>query len=122
MAYEQRGMSVGQEVAAADLSAKQFYLVAMSSTGWNVAGAGTYVDGALQNKPASGAVCDVMVDGISKVVAGAAIAKGARIASTAAGKAVTAVTNDYSFGVALQAALADGDIISVLIVHQGKAA
>lgn len=121
MAYEQRGTSVGQEVAAADLSAKQFYLVAMSSTGWNVAGAGTYPDGVLQNKPASGAQCDVMVDGISKVVASAAIAKGARVSSTAAGKAVTASTNDYTIGVALQAASADGDIISILIVHQGKA-
>ena len=44
------------EVAAADLSAKQFYAVTVGSTGMNVSTAAKACDGILQDKPTSGQV------------------------------------------------------------------
>lgn len=48
-----------------------------------------------------------------KMVAGAAITSGARVATMASGKVQTAVTTQYPIGVALTDAAADGDIIEV---------
>jgi hypothetical protein len=51
------------------------------------------------------------------VKAGAAVAKGAVVGSNASGKAVTAATNNqFTIGVALEAASGADEIISVLIL------
>jgi hypothetical protein len=106
-------------VAAADLSAKQFYIVKLdsSSNGIALSAAATDVHiGVLQNTPASGEAATVRFLGTSKVVAGAAITKGAYVAADSAGKAAATTTDkDNSIGVALEAAAADGDIIEVLL-------
>ena len=52
--------------------------------------------------------------GKCEVEAGAAISIGDLVASDAAGKVVTATTGDHILGHALEAALADGDVITVL--------
>jgi hypothetical protein len=123
MATEQLGFRIGSEVAAADLSTKQFFGVKFTATGVALCSvAGEQCDGFLQNKPAAGAVCNVAVDGKSKAVAGGAIAKGARVTVTAAGKLAVAASGNYVLGIALEAATADGDIIGVLINRTGRVA
>lgn len=120
MSYEIKGFCVGTETAAADLSSSQFLFANFSATGVAIAsGAGAPADGILQDSPGSGESASVMTDGVSKVIASAAILKGAEVATTAAGKAATAVSTNNILGTALEAAGADGDIIAVLISKQG---
>lgn len=68
---------------------------------------------------ASGERCDVILQGIAFVVAGAAITRGALVTSDGSGRAVAAApgagTNNRVIGTALEAAGALGDVIRVLI-------
>jgi len=66
-------------------------------------------------------VADVRIEGISKVVAGAAVAIGAPVTSNASGRAVTATTGQRGAGVALQTAAANGDLIDVQLTPGGQA-
>lgn len=123
-------------LAGADLSAKQFYLIKLNSSGEAVlAGAGEAAIGVLMNAPASGAVARVRVWGKCKAIASAAIAKGALVASDSAGKLKAAVlgktdTSDsgasadaligsHVLGITLQSSSADGDVIEIRIIHAG---
>lgn len=105
--------------AAADLSAKQYHLVRQSAANTcNQASDATNsaLAGVLLNKPAaSGRFASVGVQGISKVVAGAAITQGAILSTNGSGRAITVVSGAVAFGRALAAAGADGDIISAAI-------
>ena len=121
MAFEVPGFTDGTEVAAADLSAKQFFAVALGATGWALGGANEQGIGVLQNDPISGAAATVQLDGISKAVAGAAITKGAKLMTNAAGKLVTATIGLHIVAEAKAAAGADGDVIPVIIAYQGLA-
>lgn len=110
------------EKADADLSAKQYFLVAKSATGVGLAGANARVLGPLMDKPAAAAFGAVQVSGIAKVKAGAAIAAGDYLKSDANGKAVPAAAEAAGvlveiFGIALEAATADLDVISVLLTR-----
>jgi hypothetical protein len=63
------------------------------------------------------AVVDVRLQGVSKCVAGAAIAQGAEVMATTAGKVITAATSaNIVFGRALSAAAADGDYVDIEII------
>lgn len=124
-------------VAAADLSALQYRFVKGSKAAIAICdAAGENALGVLQNAPVSGEAARVAYGGAVKVEAGAAISAGALVATDANGKAKTAVANtvdttgsnatedlDGSFvmGQALEAAAADGDIISVMIAKIGAA-
>jgi len=106
-------------LAGADLSAKQYYAVnigaALAVTLHT--GDGTTFDGILQNDPASGRGAIVALrsaGGISKAVAGAAITAGADLMSATSGKLITATSTKKTIAKALEAATADGDIITVL--------
>lgn len=101
----------------ADLSAKQYYLAKLTSTGCALAAADTDPCYPIQNKPKpTGEQAALAIAGVSKVIAGGAIAQGAKVAPTAAnGKAQSAASGDRWFGIALEAAGADGDIITVLL-------
>lgn len=122
--------------AGADLSASQFLAVKLNSSGQAVlAGAGEDAVGVLQSKAVAGLPVTVRVAGITKFIAGAAIAAGARVASDADGKAKTAVaasvnTSDagaaadavagsFTLGHALEAAAASGVVIAVLLSKSG---
>lgn len=107
--------------AGQDLSAKQYYFVTVAADGQiDPTGDGAEADGVLQNAPsAAGYAATVAVAGISQVVAGAAITRGASIASGSAGKAKTATSGNRVLGKAMDAAAADGDIIRVLLKVQG---
>ena len=107
--------------AGADLSAKQFYFVVMASDGQiDPCGAGLRADGVLYNKPtAAGKDALVAFAGVVKVVAGAAITRGAMVKSDGSGKAATATTTTFAMGRCLDTALADGDVVRVLLVSPG---
>lgn len=121
MAYLNNLQTVSLE-AGADLSAKQYFFVAVAADGQvDPAGNGANADGVLQNDPdAAGKMADVAIAGISKVVAGAAITRGDKVASDAAGKAKTAVSTNRVLGLALAAAAADGDVFPVLLKLAGE--
>jgi hypothetical protein len=118
MAYEGAIQSIPGAVASGDLSSDQFKFVVQSSTGIaKNTSAGGIVDGVLQNAPnAIDQPANVAFAGVTKVLAAAGgIAKGANVMSDANGKAVTATTAVNRAGRALEAATADGDIISILL-------
>ena len=121
MATTQATISISL-LAAADLSTKQGLFVEVTAAQTvNVCNAITDVAvGVLRNKPdAAGKAAEVDILGTTKVIAGAAIAVGAKVAPTAAGKAQTAVTTQYARAIALSAAGADGDEIEILLLPIG---
>ena len=69
--------------------------------------------------PSSGERCDIVMFGIAHVEAGAAFALGALLTADSVGRAVgaspAAGANNRSVGVALDAAVAAGDIVRVAI-------
>lgn len=91
-------------IAAADLSAKQYYAVKVDSAGKGaLAGAGERAAGILQNVPESGKSGTVMVFGISKAVYGATVAAGAALMVNASGQLITATAGNFIVGTALEA-------------------
>lgn len=121
MAFESPQTRITGLTAAADLSALQHRFVDVTADkAVNVSGAAGKAIGVLQNKPASGEPATIYgVGSITKVAASAAIAAGAIVGSAASGKARTVVSADVRLGVALEAAAADNDLISVLLLPLG---
>ncbi len=115
----QSNMGEKTKLASEDLSAKQYYIMQMDSSGDMEIGEGAtdLLLGVLQDKPESGQAGTYRYQGTTKVVASGAIAIGERVTSDAAGKAVTTTTNgDVVVGTALEAAANDGDIIEIQLV------
>jgi DNA-binding transcriptional regulator LsrR (DeoR family) len=93
----------------------------MTATGIAVAGAGEHAVGVLQDKPdAAGRAGGVMMYGITKCKAGAAVAVNALVTPDASGRAVTAASNDFIFGIALEAAANADEIIAVALQAIGE--
>lgn len=109
-------------VAGADLSAKQYFFVAVSADGQiDPAGDGAMADGVLQNKPdAAGKAATVAIGGITQVICGGTVTRGGPVASDAAGEAVDAATGDIILGTALETG-ADGQVISIIFQPRGAA-
>jgi hypothetical protein len=105
--------------ANADLSAKQFFIVAdVAGLKCDVAGNNdAKCSGVLQNAPKSGRAARVRHLGISRVVSdgsGTAIVAGDKVGPNASGKAIKKVTNnDVYIGTALEGSAADGTVILV---------
>lgn len=102
--------------AAADMSGAQYHLLRFSDADTvNVASQGAIQTGAgvLLNKPsAANRAATVAVAGSeTKVVAGAAITAPDLFTCNGSGRATAAGSGDFIFGMALQDAGADGDII-----------
>ncbi len=117
MAFQIPGFSFSLD-AAGDLSAEQHTFMLCDANGRAAqAGAGVDVVGALQNDPSAlGEAANIMATGISKVVAGAAVAAGAQVMSDSTGRAITATgTGAFVAGVALEAAANADEIIAVLL-------
>lgn len=112
MAYEGAQIKVGQWTASADLSAKQYHFVKMSGAGTvDVTAAITdKTIGVLQNTPKSGQAAEVVVFGITKVVADGILAAGNLIGTSgdAQADAIAAGTDTtvYVVGQALETAAA----------------
>lgn len=117
-----------------DLSADQFRFVDLDAAN-STSGVGNVIlptvagqkaIGVLQNKPTAGQTAEVWILGISKVVAGAAVAAGDLVATDNQGRAVTASTAgafpaaNFILGRALSAASGAGVVISVLLLPGGK--
>lgn len=106
---------------ATDLSAKQ-HMAVKESAARVVAAMAAATDlpvGVLKDKPvgsgSASASARVVVFGIVKMIAGAAITAGARIQGDAAGKAIPLVATGYGIGRALTAASNDGDEITAFV-------
>lgn len=123
MAYEGNLDCIPGIVASGDLSADQFKFMTITATGAALnTTAGGICDGVLQDKPtALGHAASVGSRGVSKVMAGAAVAAGVLVASDANGKAVLATTGQAVQGRSLEAAGADGDLIAVSLDTSGVA-
>lgn len=76
--------------------------------------AGAWCPGVVDAATDPGQQAPVVVAGIALVTAGGAIAAGAQVEASAAGKAVTLSTG-AAIGRALDAATADGDLIRILL-------
>jgi hypothetical protein len=124
MAFEAPLFMVPGQVAAADLSAKQYYCVKKNTTDNQVALCsvdGEIFLGVLQNKPTSGIAASVMAAGVTKVLAAETLTAGDYWGTDNAGKArIVEKTNtgadigDYAAGVVLQGAGA-GELASVTV-------
>jgi hypothetical protein len=112
MAYEGEQI-LWNVTATTDLTGSQ-YLFAHATLDGTLAVAGEpgFV---LVDAPASGSPGSVVVAGITKVVAGAAVAIGDNVASDAAGKGVTAVATDAINGIALTAASAADELVTIVV-------
>jgi len=71
--------------------------------------------GILDNKPNANQAASVVVSGLGRVRAGAAVTAGRTFTSNASGRAVHPTSGDLVIGRAMEAAAADGDLISALI-------
>lgn len=104
--------------AEADLSGAQYCAVRLSNQyKINLAtdlGA-TPVVGILLNKPQNTQFGAVAWSGKCKVVAGGAITVGATVGANSSGRAVAVTSGTAAFGRCLEAAAADGNIVSVLV-------
>lgn len=103
--------------AAADLSAKENYIVKFGTTAdtVNLAGAGDVPLGILSNSPTSGAAASVIVFGGAFAVAGGTISQGDPIKANASGQAVVATSpNDYVIGRAMESAVVN-QVFSVFV-------
>lgn len=114
MAYE-IGIESRTIITAADLSALQYRFVFENTSGLaaQVVTQGVKATGVVQNKPTSGQAATVAYDGITKLVAGAAVAAGAEVMSDNVGRGITATTGNRVLALAETAAGAAGEIISV---------
>lgn len=113
MAYSERSFDFSKS-ADADLSAKQYYIAKVTSTGVDLAAAATNaICGVIQNTPASGEQTDIRFLGTSKVKAGGTVSAGDWVTADSAGKAVATTTDkDFIVGQALEAAVS-GDIFEI---------
>lgn len=131
MAWEQPLWRLTGHEAGEDLSGAQHTFVKISAEGAIVKCAATtdVPVGVLQNAPTVGESAEIMVIGVTKMVASDVVLVDALVGTDAVGKAITidpkADTNAYICGRALEAAGAADEIVAVLInccvpVHNAK--
>lgn len=109
----------GNLVAAADLSAKQFFAVKANTVARQVALANTggeSITGILQNTPIAGEVVDVVFDGFTKAAAGAAFAAGDNLMTDNTGRLVTQTSTSAKVAVAHEAAGGAGVLALVRVI------
>lgn len=83
--------------ASADLSAKQYYVAALNSTGQVKVGAKTAANiGILQNDPAAGEPASVVAAGMTKAYAGGDIPRGSWVTANSTGLCVVSTTANAS--------------------------
>ncbi len=123
MAYEESLTCISLNASAAITAANQYRFVVLNGSRTfalaSLAGADAF--GVVQDTPAAGEASAVATDGVTKVVAGAAITAGAAVTTDNAGRAVAATTGNRILGNALTGASAAGQIISVRLDKNGIA-
>tara|TARA_R110001592_G_scaffold328219_1_gene609650 strand:+ start:535 stop:909 length:375 start_codon:yes stop_codon:yes gene_type:complete len=111
--------------AAADLSGKQYYFVAVDTNGKAaLTGDDGNPIGVLQNKPTAGQAATICIDGVTKVYVGteSGLGAGYNVGCDSNSAAKVSDTGSYRLGVSLEDPTADGDIISLLFQKNGKQA
>ena len=105
---------------SADMSANQFKIVKLTSTGTALANATDLNQiGVQQDKPAAaGLPSCVAISDVSKVKYGGAVTAGDRLTSDASGLAIVATTGKQVVGIALVSGVS-GDIGSMVISPRG---
>lgn len=124
MAFSEKQLTITLE-AGADLSAKQYYFVAVDTNGKAVlTGDDGNPVGVLQNKPTSGQAATVCVYGVTKLYIGteSGLGAGYNVGCDANSAGKVSDTGSFRMGVALQDPTADGDIVSILLQKNGKQA
>ncbi len=128
MAYESAQVKIGTLTAAADLSSKQYHFVKLASaTTVNVCAAITDKPiGVLQNKPTSGQAAEIVMFGVSKVVADGTLAAGNILGTSADGQAdaITPGTDTTVFaaGQAISAASAGETATAFVNISNARSA
>lgn len=75
---------------------------------------GNRADGILANKPAAGQPMELITDGFSKALSGAAIATGGlELTPDATGRLIAAVSTNFVFGISLNTTAAAGEWVEV---------
>ena len=124
MAFENSKTVITLE-AAADLSAKQYYFVAVDSNGKAaLTGDDGNPIGVLKNTPTAGQAATICTAGVTKVYVGteSGLGTGYNIGCDSNSAAKVSDTASYRLGVSLQDPTANGDIISMLFQKNGKQA
>lgn len=121
MGYEIPGFKLGTLRAATDLTGDRYRFVVINATGQiaRLNTAGGRADGVLQGPHPANEAAEVTVSGVTKMIAGAAIANTGPVTSDSQGRAVTAVTGNTINGIALETAAAAGEVIAVLLGYKG---
>lgn len=122
MAFEaSQPLKDGTRTAGADLSAKQYHFVKLDTSG-NIVACSAVTDrpyGVLQNNPASGQECEVVIIGITKVVADEALTPADAIGTSADGQAqvvtVGTETTVYNVGQVVLGASAAGVMATAVV-------
>lgn len=124
MAYSESQTCISL-IAAADLSAKQFYFVAVDTNGKAaLTGDDGNPIGVLQNKPAAGEAAQICVAGVTKLYIGteSGLGAGYNVGCDANSAGKVSDTGSFRCGVSLEDPTADGDIVSILFQKNGKQA
>lgn len=112
-------VEISNLVAAASLASHQYKPVKLNTTGQValVAAATDKAIGILQNDPAAGAPCRIIVSGESRGIVGtSAVNEGASLGYNSTGLLVPTTTdNTWTIGVAISAAGTSSDSIRVLV-------
>lgn len=134
MAYEIPNFYLGDLPADIDMSTEATFqfsgvcvYTALSTTGAGVGGAAlcapsaasSPIIGVLQNNPRKGEAGTVMVQGVTKGLAGGAISIGDLLMVNSSGQFVRATSTNFAVGQALEQAVS-GDICAVLLIRNGK--
>ncbi len=117
------GHSYDAKPAGADLTGKEGYAVKLDTDGTLIlATAGDPVWGIVIEGTTAGKYTTCAISDMPEAVCGAAIAEGAKVASDANGKLVTATTGDDVIGVARGTTAAADEFLTILIDRATNAA
>ena len=134
MAYEIPNFTVGEFPADVDMSTEATYqysavcvVTAASVTGAGVGGAAIVppgsvtspIIGVLQNNPAQAEAGQVMIQGVTKALAGGTFQIGDLLMVNSSGQFLKATSGNFAVAQALEKAVS-GDITTVLLVRNGK--
>jgi hypothetical protein len=122
MASAQHG-NLRQAPTVSDLSGSTGLAVVVNSSGQCVlAGAAVIIDGVLVDDPKNGQAGTYQVRDVAKVVAGAAITRGANLTTNASAQFIAATTGNPIVAKALDAAGAASQVIRAEIGYRGVSA
>lgn len=119
MAYEIPGFVLGVLVAGDDLSTKQYrFVVGTAGDNIGLATPAGQCLGSLNNAPAEGEVCEIVTDGVAKVICDDPVTEFAQIEIGNESGAI-ALASGFAVGYALEAGV-EGQVISVRLGDYGK--